>query len=277
VKQIGVAVMVMGIMGLVAPDVQANRCLSQDDSAGRSLRPGGSGGGAVSGARLWVARYGLQPAGSVVVENVQGDINVEGWDRAEVQVAVIKQAAGPEANPDDVHIDVESQDQRLVLRTVYPGQSAQSVRVDYRLRVPRQVRLERLRTVDGNIKVKQIEGSVDARTLNGNIEQFDVSGSVVARAINGNIAVSLRALPEPPAPVDLDTVNGQLLLSLPPQANADLQLSTVAGRVDSRYTFAVSDVPGDTSWRTHLGRGGTIVRLRTIRGDIRIVENEELL
>ena len=275
-RRIALAVMAVGLVGLVPPDVQANRCLVQDDPAGRSSRPGGAGGG-TSEARLWLASYPLMPAGSVVVENVQGDIDIEGWDRAEVQVAVIKKAGGPGANPDDVHIDVESHDRRLVLRTVYPGQSADPVRVDYRLRVPRQVRLERLRTVDGSIKVKQIEGSVDARTLNGNIEQLEVSGSVVARAINGNIAVSLRALPEPPAPIDLDTVNGHLLLSLPSGANADLQLSTVAGRVDSRYTFTVSDVPGDNTWRTRLGRGGTVVRLRTIRGDIRVTENEELL
>jgi hypothetical protein len=274
VRRIALAVMAMGLAGLVAPDVQANRCLVQDDAAGRSLRPSGAGGGAPE-ARLWVARYPLMAAGSVVVENIQGDIEIEGWDRAEVQVAVIKKAGGPGANPDDV--DVESQDHRLVLRTVYPGQSAESVRVDYRLRVPRQVCLERLRTVDGSIKVKQIEGSVDARTLNGNIEQLDVSGSVVARAINGNIAVSLRALPQPPGPVDLDTVNGCLLLSLPSEANADLQLSTVAGHVDSPYTFTVSDVPGDNTWRTRLGRGGTVVRLRTVRGDIRVMENEELL
>lgn len=275
-KRIALAVMAVGLVGLVTPDVQASRCLAQDDLTGRSLRLGGAGGGAPE-ARLWVARYPLMPAGSVAVENIQGDIEVEGWDRAEVQVAVIKKAAGPAANPDDVHIDVESHDRRLVLRTVYPGQSGESVRVDYRLRVPRQVRLERLRTVDGSIKVKQIEGSVDARTLNGNIEQMNVSGSVVARAINGNIAVALRALPEPPARVQLDTVNGHLFLSLPSQANADLQLSTVAGRVDSRYTFTVSDVPGDTTWRTRLGRGGTVVRLRTIRGDIRVTENDELL
>ena len=275
-KRIALAVMAVGLVGLVAPDVRANRCLVQDDPAGRSLRPGGVSGG-TSEARLWLASYPLMPAGSVVVENVQGDIDIEGWDRAEVQVAVIKKAGGPGANPDDVHIDVESQDRRLVLRTVYPGQSTEPVRVDYRLRVPRQVRLERLRTVDGSIKVKQIEGSVDARTLNGNIEQVDVSGSVVARAINGNIAVSLRALPEPTGQIHLDTVNGHLFLSLPAKANADLQLSTVAGRVDSRYTFTVSDVPGDNMWRTRLGRGGTVVRLRTIRGDIRVTENEELL
>ena len=275
-KRIGLAVMVLGLVGLVALDVQANRSLMQDDSLVRALRPEGGGGG-TSGARVWEARYRLLPAGSVIIENIQGDIIVEGWDRAEVQVAVIKKAGGPDANPDDVHIAVESRDQRLVLHTVYAGQATEPVRVDYRLRVPRQVRLKRLRTVDGSIKVQQIEGSVDARTLNGDIEQSNVSGSVVARALNGSIAVSLRALPDPPGLISLDTVNGYLLLDLPSGANADLQLSTVAGRVDSSYTLTVSDVPGDTTWRARLGRGGTVVHLRTIRGDIRVTENEELL
>jgi DUF4097 and DUF4098 domain-containing protein YvlB len=149
--------------------------------------------------------------------------------------------------------------------------------VDYRLWVPRQVRLERLQTIAGNIGVHGIEGSVDARTLSGNIEERNISGSVVAAAINGSVAVSFRALPEPAAPVRLDTVNGHIFLSLPPGANADLQLSTVAGRIDSKYVFAVSDVPGDTSWRTRLGRGGVQVRLRTVRGNIRVTESEELL
>jgi hypothetical protein len=227
--------------------------------------------------QVWSARYPLPPAGVVAVENVQGDIDVEAWDRAEVEVVAVKTALGLGANPDDVRIEVESSSRALTLRTLYLGQADEPVRVDYRLRVPRQVRLERLRTVEGSITVREIEGSVDASTLNGNIEQRNTSGSVVARAINGNVAVSLRALPERAAPVQLDTVNGHIFLSLPARANADLQLSTVAGRIESKYVFAVSEVPGDTSWHTRLGRGGVQVRLRTVRGNIRVTESEELL
>jgi hypothetical protein len=227
--------------------------------------------------QVWSARYPLPPGGSVAVENVQGDIDIEAWDRAEVEVVVVKTALGLGANPDDVRIEVESTGRTLTLRTVYVGQAAGPVRVDYRLRVPRQVRLERLRTVEGSIRARGIEGSVDASTLNGNIEQRDISGSVVARALNGNITVSLRALPERAAPVQLDTVNGHIFLALPAKANADLQLSSVAGRIDSKYVFAVSELPGDISWHTRLGRGGVPVRLRTVRGNIRVTESEELL
>ncbi len=226
--------------------------------------------------RVWRARYALPPAGRVAVENVQGDIRVEAWDHPEVEVTVMKTALGPESRLDDVRIAFEFGDQALTIHTVYAGESGEPVRVDYRLRVPRQVRLEGLRTVEGNIIVQNTEGPVDARTLYGNIVQADVAGRVVAHAINGNIAVSLRASPDAAAPSALDTVNGNLDLVLPPRADADLELSTVAGRIEGSYVFVASNVPGDSTRRARLGRGGPLVRLRTVRGNIRVAKRQIL-
>jgi hypothetical protein len=268
--------LVLGLGVLISPWAVANQCLVQEEPRGNALSGGASGDGAAK-QRTWVARYPLRPAGSVSVENVQGDVRVEAWDRAEVEVAVLKRALGPAANPDDVRIEVESNGSKLVVRATYPAPSEEPVRVDFRLRVPRQVQLERLRTVVGDIRVRGTEGPVDARTLNGNIEGMNITGGVVARAINGSIAVSLRSLAEGAAPVEMETVNGHLYLGLPAEANADLQVSAVAGRIDGKYTFKVSEVPGDTSLRTTLGHGGAKVRLRTVRGDIHVAESDELL
>lgn len=225
----------------------------------------------------WNSRFPLPPGGTVSVENVQGDISVEAWDRAEVEVVAVKTTSGTDGHLEDVRIGVEQGEGTLTLRTLYTGQSEEPVRVDYRLRVPRQAQLDHLQTVQGNITVRDLEGAVDARTLNGNIEQTNITGSVAARAVNGSIVVSLRALPESSDTVHLDTINGHLFLALPPEANADLKLSTVAGRIDSRYAYTVSEVPGDNSWKTRLGRGGAQVRLRTVRGNIRVVESDEVL
>jgi hypothetical protein len=225
----------------------------------------------------WSSRFPLQPGGAVRVENVQGDVTVEAWDRAEVEVSVLKTAPGPGGHPEDVAIAVERSEGTLTLRTLYPKQSEEPVRVDYSLRVPRQVRLDGVQTVEGNITVRGVEGSVDARTLNGNIEQTNITGSVVARAVNGSIVVSLRALPEPTDTVHLETISGDVFLALPPEVNADLKMATVAGRVDSGYAYSVSEIPGDHTRRTRLGRGGAQVSLRTVRGDIRVVESEDLL
>jgi hypothetical protein len=265
----------LGLMVTAAVPIDAKQCLTREEPERRII-----GGAPISGipsGRVTVARYPLEPAGSVTIDNIQGDISVEAWDRAEAEVAVVKQALGATANPDDVHIDVAADGRKLALRTLYPKQSEEPVRVSYRLRVPRQVRLERLRTVVGSVRVRDIEGAVDARTLNGGIEGVNLTGSVVARAINGSIAVSLRALPEGAPPVRMETVNGHLYLGLPAEANADLQLTTVAGRIEGNYSFKVSEAPGDASWRTTLGHGGTPIRLRTVRGNIQVAESEETL
>ena len=266
----------LGLMGLVSFHLNAKQCRIQEEPRG-GAHGGGTSGGGTPLERAWVARYPLQPGGAISLENVQGDIAIEPWERAEAEVVVVKRGSGPGARLDDVHVSVEADGRRLALRTTYPKQSEESIRVDFRLRVPRQVRLDRVRTVEGTIKVRDIEGYVDARTLNGNIESLNLTGSVLARTINGNIAVSLRALPEGSAPVRMETVNGHLLLALPADANADLELHTVAGRVDSNYALTVSEDPGDGSFKTRLGRGGTPIRLRTVRGDIHVTENSELL
>ena len=227
--------------------------------------------------RAWYGRYPLPAGGSVVVENVQGEISVEGWDRAEVEITAAKMGTGQDDHLNDVRVVTEFGLNSLTFRTLYPPHLEKPIRVNYRLRVPRQVQLSSLRTLEGNIAVHNVEGFVDARTLSGNIEQMNVSGRVVARALTGSILVSLRTLPPGTAPLLLDTVNGNVVLFLPPRANADLELSTVAGTIEGNYAFQVSSIPGDSTRRTRLGLGGVTISLRTVRGSIRVGERDDLL
>lgn len=221
-------------------------------------------------------RYPLAPGGRVVVENVQGSIVVEGWDRAEAEVTVLKTSrCAPDL--DEVSIAVESGKDALALRTLYRGGSEEPVKVDFRLRVPRQVRLERLRTIVGDITVRNVEGRIDAGSLNGNIVHTNVAGSVAARTINGSIALTFRAVPDSAGPVELETLNGNVDLLLPPRPNAQVELSMVAGRFESPYMFTASGRPDDTTVRARLGRGGILIRVRTIRGNIRVAESQDVL
>jgi len=202
---------------------------------------------------------------------------VEGWDRAEVEITAAKISSGRGDHLDDVRVLTELGPGSLKFRTVYPAHPDEPVRVNYRLHVPRQVRLPSLRTLEGNITVRHVEGSVDARTLSVDIVQTDVTGRVVARALTGSILVSLRALPSGTAPLLLDTVNGNIVLLLPPRSNADLELSTVAGTIEGNYAFQISSVPGDSIRRTRVGLGGVTISLRTVRGSIHVAERDDAL
>lgn len=226
--------------------------------------------------KVWTATYPLQAGGRVQVANVQGSITVEGWDRAEVEVTAVQRPAATEGG--EPVVGVERGPDWISLRTLYPADGSEPVQLDYYLRVPRQVQLDELLTVNGRVRVRDIEGRVVARTLNGDIEQERIAGSVTARALNGSIRLALRALPGRSAELSLETVNGDLLVRVPPRANADLELSTVAGRVENQFVQPTSDSgPADGGMRrTRLGRGGPTVKLRTVRGNIRIELNEDV-
>jgi DUF4097 and DUF4098 domain-containing protein YvlB len=225
--------------------------------------------------RVWARRFPLPPGGCVSVENVHGSVLVEGWDRAEVEATVAMRSRSRGDHLDNVEVAVEVRTGSVAFHTLYPADLDEPVRVDYQLRVPRQVRLEQLSTLEGDIVVHNVEGAVKARTLHGDIEGVDVAGGVVARALTGNILVSLRGLPDGQFPVKLETLNGDLDLRLPARANAEVELSTVAGRILGNYVFEASSVPGDSTRRVRLGEGGVRVELRTVRGNIRIGQRAE--
>ena len=225
----------------------------------------------------WTGRYPLPAGGQVEVLNIQGSIEVEGWDRSEVEVVAIKTAEEEGQSLADVRVAVEVGPDSLRVHTLYLRKSEEPVRVDYRLRVPRQVRLEELRTVNGDVRVRNVEGTVEAHTLNGNIQQMGISGSVVAGTLNGDVMLWLRELPGPAGRLELEAVNGDVFLRLPSDSHAYLEVSTVAGRIESELLFSLAGRAGETWLRIRLGRGGVLIRLRTIRGSIRVVGGEDLL
>ncbi len=225
--------------------------------------------------RVWEKRFELPPGGHVSVVNVHGSVLVEGWDRAEVEATVAMRSAALTDQLDDVQVAVEARNGGVAFHTLYPSGLNTPIRVDYRLRVPRQVRLDELSTLEGDIVVHDVEGSMEAHNLHGDIEGINVSGSVVAHALTGNILMSLRTLPDHHQPFTLATINGNVELLMPPQANANLELSTVAGNIMGDYPFQVSFVPGDSTRRAQVGAGGVRVELRTIRGNIRVGQRDE--
>ncbi len=225
--------------------------------------------------RVWEKRFELPPGGHVSVVNVQGSVLVEGWDRAEVEATVAMRSKAPSDQLDDVQVAVETHRGGVAFHTLYPSGLDTPIRVDYRLRVPRQVRLDELSTLEGEIVVRDVDGTIEAHNLHGDIEGINVSGSVVAHALTGNILFSLRALPDRRLPFTLATLNGNVDLLMPAQADADLELSTVAGNIVGDYAFQVSSTPGDSARHAQVGAGGVRVELRTVRGNIRVGQRDD--
>lgn len=225
--------------------------------------------------RVWEKSFELPPGSHVSVVNVHGSVLVQGWDRDEVEATVAMRSEAATDQLDDVQVAVEARSHAVSFHTLYPAGLDTPIRVDYRLRVPRQVRLDELSTLDGEIVIHDVDGSIQAHNLHGDIVGINVSGAVVAHALTGNIMMSLRSLPERHEPFSLATSNGNVDLVLPAQANANLELSTVAGNIAGNYPSHVSSVPGDSTRHAVVGAGGVRMELTTVRGNIRVGQNDD--
>src|SRR5438445_9898340 len=93
--------------------------------------------------------YPLQPGGSLELQNVNGTIEVQGWDRNEVEVHAVKTAKQKESDLDRVSIEVDAKPNAVSVTTRYPQNEGVEVTVEYTVHVPHGARVEHLATVNG--------------------------------------------------------------------------------------------------------------------------------
>src|SRR5690606_36692234 len=103
--------------------------------------------------------------------------------------------------------------------------------VEYRVTIPRRAEVAAT-TVNGNVEVEALAAPVRAASTNGNVTLTAVAGEVQARSVNGDIRVDLRHA-EPRSDMELTTVNGSIVLTVPPELRAYLDARTTNGSVGS--------------------------------------------
>lgn len=214
--------------------------------------------------------YPLQAGGTFELQNVNGTVEVQGWDKDVVEVRAVKTAKHKESDLALVSIDVEAKPNVVSIATRYPQNEGVEVAVEYTIHVPHCARVEHLGTVNGTLRISGVEGVEDLRTVNGNIEVYEGGGSVHAHTTNGNVHLELVHMQDKSGAV-AETTNGSVLLAVPVDTQADLEARCLNGNFSSELPLALAS--GQRPRETHgrLGRGGVPIRLHTINGGIRVV------
>ncbi len=214
--------------------------------------------------------YPLRAGGTFTLENVNGSVEVDGWEREQVEVHAVKFARGSAQDLRRVQIEVEATGASVAVRTRYPQDAGVDVQVNYRVRVPYRVLLGRVATVNGSVRVRGVEGAGELRSVNGDLELLDSAGRFSARTTNGNVHLELRRLTDD-RPMSVETVNGSVVLALPANASADLDAASLNGDFHSDLPVAEAASIGSRELRGRLGKGGEVLRVRTVNGGIRVV------
>src|SRR5215469_15863983 len=229
------------------------------------------GSAAVINRQTFDHSYPLAPGGSFVLENVNGSVQVEGWNRDEVEVEAVKTADADGQDLERVKIDVNSRPGQVSVRTCYPKGEGVEVAVEYHVHVPYRVLLSGVGTVNGSVLVRGVNGGGDLRSVNGNVEVINSVGRFSARTTNGDLRLELRQVLDG-APMNLETVNGSVVLGLPGDAKANLKVLSMNGEFYSELPVtSISDDAAPRAFRGKLGTGGGEISVRTVNGGVRLV------
>jgi DUF4097 and DUF4098 domain-containing protein YvlB len=238
----------------------------------------------------------------IVVDNINGSIDVVGYDGNEVQLVAHRTSYGISTedlrkSKEKITLDIKEEPGKLILYVNTPwrcedhadgyrqrSECGYDADFDFELKVPSKTDFS-LRTVNkGTITVANMNGAFEVSNVNGGIDMSGVSGDGLVTTVNGEVAVSFTR--NPASRCGFRTVNGSIEVQFPEELSADLKLKTFNGEVYS--DFDVTGLPrkanklerigrrtvyrGDEFFEVRAGSGGPAMLFDTLNGDIRILK-----
>jgi hypothetical protein len=214
----------------------------------------------------------LTANGRFSIDNVNGRIDISGWDRNEVAIQAVKHGKTSE-RIEATRIEVDAQPDRISIRTKQPsgrgGGKSDNVDVDYTVRVPRNARLANVSNVNGPIRITSVAGDIEASNVNGETQVAGAAGNLKLSTVNGRIEAELAALGRSQT-ASFNSVNGRIGVTLPARADADVTAGTVNGGIHSEFSALTvkKNFPLGSELKGTLGTGGARVKANTVNGGI---------
>jgi DUF4097 and DUF4098 domain-containing protein YvlB len=221
--------------------------------------------------------FEVNPGARISLENINGDIDITGGSGSAVKV-VARKKAGTREYLDELVIVTDADADYVRIETRHPKResgwfnwgSDGSGSVAYELSVPADVDLDSIETVNGDVRIRAVAGTVKASTVNGGLDVENLVADVSLETVNGRITAAFDALGAGQR-VNAEAVNGRIVILLPADAGARVNAETVNGSIDAddfglepEKGFVGRDLSGD------IGDGGARLSLDTVNGSITI-------
>lgn len=221
------------------------------------------------------------------VSNINGNVEITGWDGNNVTVDAVKKTTLGKAELDKITIDVTTIGNYLNIETKYTGLSTIQGSVDYNIKVPRTIKIESVASTNGAIQITESKGNVTTMSSNGAILLTDVDGYVSAETSNGRIEISgttgiqdIRTsngaitveVADFQQNVRIDTSNAAITVYLNPSLNATIEMTTSNSKISITGITLDASVLEDTHVLGTLGTDGHRLDIRTSNAKIQLLK-----
>lgn len=229
----------------------------------------------IEAKEAWTRTYKVNDGAEVELREANGRIHVEATDANVVEVNATRVAKGPneeaaKAALAEVKITESVSADRVALESnTANGMSFRTSRyVEYDVKMPRNGKLT-IKSTNGQIVVRSVEGFVKIETTNGEIEITGAQQGADVSATNGQVKIDMKSVGD--GGIRAKTTNGQIIVTVPATAKATIAASVLNGVV---HTENLKTEPPESSQRrlnATIGGGGPDIRLETTNGEVRVV------
>ncbi|WP_144392864.1 DUF4097 family beta strand repeat-containing protein [Pleionea sediminis] len=216
--------------------------------------------------------FDIGMTGKIQLSNINGDVSISSCDCATVSVEATIKAPDQEAR-DRIKIEMDHSGDRLEITTEYEKRNSKKnsgTEVSYQLMIPASSNLEDISLVNGDLTIAGIKGQVETNLVNGKFNAQSLASSIKANLVNGSMDVNYDSLSGVES-IELSSVNGKVELLLPSNAEADIDASTVNGKISNDFGISViKNKYVGSSMSGTLGNGSVNIDIETVNGRIKV-------
>lgn len=217
----------------------------------------------------------LSPGGTLSLENLNGNVEIHGWEQEELAVYAEKTVQLPDRTKFYVFpkgnlapgIVFDKFENFVKIRTKTAPDDKVEGYVDYYIDVPHSINLKDIMIGTGNITITEVYGEAYLDLVDGHIKIENFSGSLSASVGRGSVSARLFDLREEDEIVLLSR-EGDLTLEIQEDVSAQIEAVFPEGTINSDFEFDAP--PENKKIDIQLGEGGPRIFLTAMRGDIRI-------
>ena len=227
------------------------------------------------------------PAGQWIrVRNVNGELRVHPSSSDRVEITATK--TWRRGDPKDVRIQTYKSGDGSILVCAFWTENAtcdengydshndgwrrgdrnNDVAVDFDVRVPKGVKVG-VYSVNGGVSVDGATSEVRASTVNGSVDAVSTGGPVQAKTVNGSVHATMGRF-DGNQDLEFSSVNGSVIAEFAGDVDADIDLRTVNGRFQTDWPVTISGRIDPRHLRATLGKGGRIIKLSTVNGNVEL-------
>lgn len=213
----------------------------------------------------------------VLVENVNGDIEIYGDDGKQILIEAIKKA-DKERNLKNLNVKIFRKEKTLNIKTEHtrsyflgflPVKMGGSVK--YKISLPSGMNLK-IETVNGSILIEKVDGLIEAESVNGDLNLKEVFGKGKFETVNGSIKIKIKdEFPN----FNAESVNGDIYIKSLKKINANYSIEVVNGKI--KIIPEIMEIKSSTTKEItgKWGDGRGKVDIETVNGNVTIEIEEE--